>query len=592
MYFNLPQHFNFCPLLLSILGIVLATSIVSQQHSHGHASQVDIPTPEKTEEPTVEGPLGNRIDEYLQNAELFGFDGVVLVEHQGKLVLHKGYGYANREEAKRHQVSTVFDVGSIAKMFTGAVIMRLVEEGTLELNSKLRDLLPNVPADKQNITIRQLLSHTSGLSRSLGSTEQNESPSSVVRRILESELALEVGKEYRYSNMGFTLLAAIVEKNSTDGWKSELMETVGKAGLMSTGFYQTVEPEQIAHCYLEQDYAGTAADWQFNWGKTGNGNLLSTTGDLLKWVKALESAKVISSATWKTMTSSQVEIEPDQSSYGLGVNLETNANSPNSIGHSGDYIGYHCVLIRYPETQSTIIVCCNEGFVYSGLGNHRIVQSGLQSMLRGEEPRRMFPKASVPEILKNREGRYFFDEDDFVRVNQNNGRTWISAHGKVASQALLGLDTESAERCDNIWERTEQLLSCVDNGEREQAKTLAGNNFGVNTVTKILDGNKSNWRILAAKPVTWTRSNVTRVFVEIPGTKRRVISLGWDEAELFDITEWDHQFPHRVPLAATANDEHQLLTCDPWTKHTNHFEFRGEKLVFKHTGKTLTAVRE
>ena len=111
----------------------------------------------------VASPLGRQLDDYLTRLSGFGYSGATLVAKDGKIILKKGYGFANDSTRTPITPETVFDIGSLAKVFTSAAILRLEEQKRLSVNDSISKYLANVPPDKQEITIRQLLTHTSGM---------------------------------------------------------------------------------------------------------------------------------------------------------------------------------------------------------------------------------------------------------------------------------------------------------------------------------------------------------------------------------------------------------------------------------------------
>ena len=118
--------------------------------------------------------LFHKIDTYLESSTKNGFSGTVLVAIKGEVILSKGYGWADRENKFPNSPSTVFNIGSITKQFTASAILKLVEQGKLKTSDKLITYFQQAPSDKQDITIHQLLTHTSGISHKTGGFRYNE----------------------------------------------------------------------------------------------------------------------------------------------------------------------------------------------------------------------------------------------------------------------------------------------------------------------------------------------------------------------------------------------------------------------------------
>jgi CubicO group peptidase (beta-lactamase class C family) len=116
----------------------------------------------------VQNNTASRIDDYLTEMEQRGFSGAILISKEGRVILAKGYGYANRAEKIPFHTHTAFDIGSITKQFTGAAILKLGMLGKISVSDRITEYFENVPEDKQSITLHHLLTHSAGLEESLG----------------------------------------------------------------------------------------------------------------------------------------------------------------------------------------------------------------------------------------------------------------------------------------------------------------------------------------------------------------------------------------------------------------------------------------
>ena len=137
------------------LSIVLNCAVHAQTDTNGNA-------------------LSHKIDDYLNSSVANGYSGSVLVAKDGEVILSKGYGWANRAEKVPNSPSIIFNVGSVTKQFTAAAILKLMEEGKLAMSDKIKMYFPKAPLDKQDITIHQLLTHTSGISPQTGGFRYDE----------------------------------------------------------------------------------------------------------------------------------------------------------------------------------------------------------------------------------------------------------------------------------------------------------------------------------------------------------------------------------------------------------------------------------
>jgi CubicO group peptidase (beta-lactamase class C family) len=153
-----------------------------------------------------------RLDRYLDSLAVRGFSGSVLVELDGTPAVVKGYGWSDRERGIRNTPATVFDIGSITKQFTSAAIMTLEARGALRLDDTLGKYFPRAPKDKAGITLHQVLRHASGLPSNIGRDYDPISARAFVDSLMKAPLRFTPGSRFSYSNIGYSLLAMIVEK--------------------------------------------------------------------------------------------------------------------------------------------------------------------------------------------------------------------------------------------------------------------------------------------------------------------------------------------------------------------------------------------
>jgi CubicO group peptidase (beta-lactamase class C family) len=199
----------------------------------------------------IDGPSASRADTAVVTAEAGGFSGVVLVGHHGRIVLSKGYGMANRATQTRMTPNAVVAISSAAKAFTAIAILQLADHGRLKLDDKLPRFFSNVPSDKAAITIRHLLTHRSGLESYIGGEDEPMTKEQAVRRALNLFLHFKPGSEEAYSNAGYVLLAAIVERASGKPFEEYLRAHVFEPlGMHQTGLtLPNFSKANVAHEY-------------------------------------------------------------------------------------------------------------------------------------------------------------------------------------------------------------------------------------------------------------------------------------------------------------------------------------------------------
>lgn len=542
------------------------------------------------------GTIGIALDHYLRAAEAFGFAGVVLAEIQGEIVLHRGYGLADRQSGREHAIDTVFDIGSIAKTMSAAAFLRQGKSAEL-LAMTIGDVVTDAPADKRDISLRRLLSHTSGLPRDVEISAE-AGPRDVIRTILASPLREPPGTAYRYSNAGFQLVAAFVQQMSPHGWQHSLRDTFRAAGLRDTSFYGEAPARRVARGYFERDDGGSAADWHFSWSHTGSGAVLSTAGDLHRWIRAMKQGHVVDAATWNEMQSPTSLNNATKVPYGLGWQVEAGGDVQEWIGHAGDNLGYHCVLAHFERPDATLIVCCNEGFVYDGLGNYRAVQPALSRILLGQAPHRSFPEPQTLSADQQRQlvGRYSLPDGGAFEISIESNRLWIAPVGQRATELLLAMDRRLRTAARRAVASSVTLVDALQDDDLGTARRLTTANWFLSGLDRYLEtpgpSGESRVEVLGALPVTWSPTRQIRVFMRATAAdgSHRVFNLGWQGPEPFDFTRWDHAQPHARRMSAIGKNEFAI--CDLWTKRSRRFTIDDQGLQFEDGDQSVRCVRQ
>jgi CubicO group peptidase (beta-lactamase class C family) len=315
---------------------------------------------------TRSGPrdLSTRLDQLFGAVAPELFNGVVLIARDRDIVLHRGYGLAERSMHVPVTTETVFPIASLSKQFTAAAVLRLVADRRLDLHDTLGMLFPTAPADKRGITVHQLLTGTAGLPRDATPSGAVIERDSVVQAILATPLRRTPGSAHEYSNAGYLLLAAIVEHRAEMPFDRYLDEKLfAPAGLTSTGFPGPAWSRPVAHGY-GGDYRGTVADEpaaKEGWYRRGAGGLLSTATDLFRWEQALTSGRVLPDSLVRALFTPHVaEEEGGSSFYGYGWVVEHTAAGAPIIWHNGGWGPYYAEVRRYPSTGFVAILLTNQ----------------------------------------------------------------------------------------------------------------------------------------------------------------------------------------------------------------------------------------
>jgi CubicO group peptidase (beta-lactamase class C family) len=220
---------------------------------------------------TLPGPAtGAAIDDrvpavevYLNRLENLGFAGAVLVAEGDRTLLASGFGLADREAGRPWTPQTVSTIGSITKQFTGAAILALSDDGRLRVSDAITKYFPDVPPDKQSITLHQLLTHSSGIVDLEGIGDFDPiGRDEFVRRAMQQALAFPPGEGYEYSNAGYSLLGAIIEEITGASYETFVRERFFlPAGMKDTGYIlPKFDMQRLAQGYRAGEKWGTVLE--------------------------------------------------------------------------------------------------------------------------------------------------------------------------------------------------------------------------------------------------------------------------------------------------------------------------------------------
>ena len=303
----------------------------------------------------------SRMDQVVQSfVDAKQFMGSVLVAQGDKILLNKGYGFANLEWSIPDSPSTKFRLGSITKQFTAASILLLEERGKLKTDDPVKQYLPDAPAAWDKITIFNLLTHTSGIPSFTSfpdyrSTEAMPTTSEqLVARFRDKPLNFQPGESWEYSNSGYALLGYLIEKISGESYKDFVRENLFTPLGMKNSGYDLNAPiiERRAAGYAPGPEGPVNAGYIDMSIPFSAGALYSTTGDLLRWEQGLFGGKVLSPASLKKMTT------PFKNDYAFGLGVRV-VDGHTLIEHGGGIEGFNTQLSYYPDDKLTVIVLAN-----------------------------------------------------------------------------------------------------------------------------------------------------------------------------------------------------------------------------------------
>lgn len=287
----------------------------------------------------------NQIDSVFSK---YDFNGGVAVFKDSTLVYRKNNGFADFKNKTTIDNETVFAIGSVSKQFTAVLILLKMEEGRLNLNDKASKYIKEFQSKEfENITVHQLLNHTSGLNN------------------FGEKLLFKNGKDFHYSNDGFNALGEIIEKVSGKSYDENVMDLFKKVGMKNSSTGNLFQGENFASAYLgnEKNFESIENMPKRLGGKEIGipaGGILSTVDDLHLWNNALYSGKIIQQETLnKFLTKSAERHHPIFGKMGYGYGIMMNIGSPTAYFHSGYVKGSPSLNVFYPKTKTSVIILSN-----------------------------------------------------------------------------------------------------------------------------------------------------------------------------------------------------------------------------------------
>ncbi|WP_295798036.1 beta-lactamase family protein [Mucilaginibacter sp.] len=312
----------------------------------------------------------DRIDTLMQAYHRFNmFDGSILVAENNQVIYKKGFGLANREWNIPNTTDTKFMLGSISKSLTAYLVLIQVQKGLIDLNKTISDYIPSYSEKNgRRITIRQLLSHTSGIAGYEAIpdffprvTRQYYNREDYIKLYMDSTLLFTPGTNYNYSSWGYYTLGYILERVSGKSYAQLMKEDIfDKLGMNSSGSYyhtQVVSKRATGYDYSLGGY--TSSDFRDQSNTLGTGDIYSTVEDMFKWHVAISDNRLLNKQLTKQAFTPG--IRPWRYGFGwFNQNFKyTDKDSVFTNYHLGMTEGFLSFIVRVPETNSFIIFLCN-----------------------------------------------------------------------------------------------------------------------------------------------------------------------------------------------------------------------------------------
>ncbi len=398
------------------------------------------------------------------------FMGSVLVAKGGHVLLQKGYGMADLEWSVPNTPDARFRIGSMTKQFTATAIMQLAEQHKLSVQDRACKYFDQCPDAWKQITIHQLLSHTSGIP---SYTDESgfasppflrlpKTPAQVLLWTKDKPLEFEPGTKWKYSNSGYIFLGIIVEKVSGEKYASYLEKHIfNPLGMLNSGYDETnvVLPHRASgyqpcgESICNADYIDMSLPY-------AAGSLYSTVEDLYKWDRALYTTNVLSKASLDQM------FTPVRNQYGYGWMLGPMANHK-QIGHGGGIPGFTSYIARFPDDDAAVIVLSN-----NIQGNAPAVAAALAGTLFGEKvevPQEMKAITLPPAILDSYAGKYQVGPMVITFTNEDG-------HFMVAPQGQPKMEAKPSSENQFFVERVGAVFTFTvgPDGKAEEVKLQQG----------------------------------------------------------------------------------------------------------------------
>jgi len=416
----------------------------------------------------LQGEAARRIDDYLTRLVPHGYSGAVLVAAEGKIVLKKAYGYANRSTKQLYTVDMVSCIGSVSKQFTGAAMVKLEMMGKLKTSDPIAKYLPGVPADKQGITIHHLLTHTVGLSGDQGGSDEDPIERDVlVARVLAQPLVRKPGEGFEYSNEGYSLAGAIIERVSGQGYEAFLREHLFlPADMAETGYQLPNWPITK----LPMGYGPQGGEWGRvykngwlpdgpGWWLRANGGIHSNLDDLYRWHLALESTKVLSAEALKSyLTGHAPSMGGEMYAYGWGV--QKTRRGTTVVTHNGGNGFFFTDFRRYTDEKVVIIAMSNQPVIPAT----QLAPRQLESLYFNDVPVVVPPSGmDVPKAQRDALARTYTSPAGPITVRATADGLEVEAADPTMFGTVSGL-TPAGGRFADLEKRTLPIVEAAAKG--------------------------------------------------------------------------------------------------------------------------------
>jgi CubicO group peptidase (beta-lactamase class C family) len=533
----------------------------------------------------IKGPLAARIDSFMTFAADLGLSGTLLVEKDGEVILHRGYGIIDRVGRTPARTDTPYLLGSLSKQFTATAAYKLESQGKLHLTDPLPVWFSNVPSDKRGITVDQLIHHTSGLPY-LGRGDLYDSTTSIdsmVGEILSYPLDAPPGAKYEYSSPGYNLLARIVERAARRSLNEVVAsELFRSAGMTHTGFAD--EPSRWPAAARTPSYSSGDPDpdtplYPVNAAPkiVGAGSVVSTTGDLWKWELALRSGRVLDAEATRKLFAPGPAIGQN-AAYAGGWLIVRSQRATTVIMHAGDIGGFNADMRRMVDEHATIIFLSNGR--ESGRGYRDVVSMMVTRILFGPPPE--LPRASPPlrtSELASWNGSVTLAPGVRVESRVRDGAVWLTARDQEGMFRISGADSVARLRALELNQRAAWVADSLLHGGSHSLDST----FSPSLVEASHPEFFRVWRTMADSVGGAPRADVLGTVISSPGSARTFVRLKGARSTRTMTLEWlEGRLVQSTPVATEGlrlrfmpDSRDRLTRYDLWSARTIRVERSG-----------------
>ena len=394
--------------------------------------------------PPTDEVLAARIDSVVK-ADILprGFPGVsIVVRRGGRTVLERAWGVANITTGRKAEPTNTYNIGSMAKQFTAALVLKLVDRGKLSLTDSLGRHLKGSRPEWNTITIEQVLNHTSGLPRDVATGRpetDNVPPDSLLAAAARDTLVSKPGTVFAYSNTGYMLLGVLVERMYGKPYGVVLHNEIARPlGLTSLGWCDNMSGDRAATGYIRSSDGKATPRGDVNPSEgLGSSAICSTAADIARWNEALHGGRVLSAASYAAMTTPRGAAI---GKYGFGLVPRTTQWGARAINHDGEDNGFSSHNGWFPAESLSVTL------LYNALPRHEVNMADFVGLIAlGGKPRPIppLPVISLPVAATQGEGRpkfvgaYEMGVGRVFIVSFEEGNLYVTPPGGKPQQLFL-----------------------------------------------------------------------------------------------------------------------------------------------------------